>query len=106
MSDSLKRVRSLAAQGKVGISYHGYDELADDAIFAVDALAGLADAVVIEDYPLAAKGPSVLVLQTQRWPPDSRGLGHPERSQRTSHVGNSVRPDPARWSQDFTRRKR
>ena len=63
MSDTLARVQALAKQGEVRISVHGYDELSVDDIYFRDVLDGLAAAVVVEDYPHAAIGPSVLVLQ-------------------------------------------
>jgi hypothetical protein len=66
MSDTLERVRSLVARGEVLISAHGYDELAADDILAGEVLAGLGSAVLIEDYPSALKGPSVLALQKDR----------------------------------------
>lgn len=106
-SGTLERVRALAADGNVLISDHGYDELADDDIFADEVLAGLAAAVVVEDYPSAAKGPSVLVLEH-----DSEGRpihvvwGIPDRKLGPAVLVTAYRPDPKRWSEDFTERRK
>jgi hypothetical protein len=51
VSDTLIMVRKLVAEGKVRISEHGYDELADDNIFAIDVLDGVDAADAVEDYP-------------------------------------------------------
>jgi len=51
MSDTLLRVKKLVAEGKVRVSDHGYDELADDDMLAIDVLRGAQAAVVVEDYP-------------------------------------------------------
>ena len=105
-SEILERIRALAEQGQVRISDHGYDELADDAISVADILAGLAAAVLIEEYPSALKGPSVLVLQT-----DSHGQpvhvvwGIPRGRDGPAVLVTAYRPDPTRWSADFMRRK-
>jgi hypothetical protein len=50
MSATLRRVQMLVALGKVRVSDHGYDELANDGILAQEVLAGLDAAIVIEDY--------------------------------------------------------
>jgi hypothetical protein len=71
MSETLAAVQALVARGEVRISDHGYDELADDGIFAGDVLTGLAAAVVVEDYPDDPRGRSVLVLQRG---PDGRPI--------------------------------
>ena len=63
MSETLAAVQALATRGEIRISDHGYDELADDGIFAGDVLARLAAAVVVEDYRDDPRGRSVLVLQ-------------------------------------------
>lgn len=107
MSDILDRIRALAAVGQIRISDHGYDELFKDAIFAVDAVAGLSDAIVVEDYPSAARGPSVLTLQ---WDGDGLPIhvvwAIAENTDGPAVLVTAYRPDRARWSDDFTRRRR
>ena len=63
MSQTLQSIQRLVEQGQVRISVHGYDELVADAILARDAVAGVGDAVEVEEYPEYSKGPAVLVLQ-------------------------------------------
>ncbi len=95
------------AAGDVRISEHGYDELADDDILVRDVLAGLADAVLVEDYPTFGKGPSVLVLQRDRHgQPVHVVWGLPRGNLRPAVIVTAYRPDPARWNEDFTERRK
>ena len=106
MSQTLQRVRELVARREVHFSDHGYDEMVEDNILVQDILAGLSDAVVVEDYPTYHKGPCVLVLQRS-------GEGQPlhvvwglaRNTTSPAVVVTAYRPDPTRWSDDFLRRK-
>jgi len=107
MSETLNRVKAVVSEGAVHISDHGYDELAGDGIFVGDVVAGCAAAVVVEDYPDAVRGPSVLVLQQD---PQGRAIhivwGIPKGQLGPAVLITAYRPDPARWSRDFRERKK
>jgi hypothetical protein len=105
MSDTLDRIRALVARGEVRISDHGYDELEEDDILPSDVLAGIGAAVAIEDYPDAARGPSVLVLQRDRHgEPIHAVWGIPRGLTGPPVLVTAYRPEPTRWSADFTQR--
>lgn len=63
MSKTLAKVREYVAAGRVRVSQHGMQELADDAIDLKAVTTGVESAVVVEDYPEYHKGPSVLCLE-------------------------------------------
>jgi hypothetical protein len=107
MGDTLQRVRELVRARRVRISEHGYDELGADGISAREIVEGLQDAVLIEEYPAFAKGPCVLVRQR-----DKRGeavhavWGIPRGEVSPAVLVTAYRPDPERWADDFSRRKK
>ena len=106
MSNTLRRVADLVQGGEVQISAHGYDEMAEDDILAGEVIDGVATAVVVEDYPDYSKGPCTLVLQRDRsGSPIHVIWGIPKGQTSPAVLVTAYRPDPARWSDDFLRRK-
>jgi hypothetical protein len=93
MSQTLSRVQALVDRGQVRISAHGYDELAADDIFIGDVIAGVAMAIVVEDYPHFVRGPCVLVLQKVTTAAYSCRLGYSGEWHGARGCGDSV---PAR----------
>jgi len=99
------KLRRLVSQGKVRVSEHGYDELADDGLSAREAIAGLAAGIVIVEYPDFAKGPCALFLQE-----DAKGSpvhvvwGIPKDYDEPVVLVTAYRPDPKRWDRTFRKR--
>jgi hypothetical protein len=102
----LEKIRSLVRAGDVRVSEHGYDELAEDGLTAREALGGVLEAIIVEDYPDFPKGPCALLLQK-----DSAGKpvhvvwGIPNGHDKPGVLVTAYRPDPTRWDETFTRRR-
>ena len=106
MSDTLRRIVELVRDGNVRISVHGYDEMVEDGILAGEVIEGVGAATDVEDYPEYTKGPCTLVLQRdRRGNPIHVVWGIPHGQTSPAVLVTAYRPDPARWSDDFLRRK-
>jgi hypothetical protein len=99
-------VQTLVFAGDVRVSDHGYEELRKDDILVDDAIAGIATAIVVEDYPGRFRGPSILTLQQG---PDGRPLhvvwALPAGERRPAVLVTAYRPDPSLWDEDLRRRR-
>jgi hypothetical protein len=106
LSETLARIQALVARGSYLVSNHAYDEMLEDAILLEDILASVATAEIVEDYPLANRGPSVLALQRDA---DGRHIhvlwGIPKGLTEPAVVITAYRPGPALWSSDFLKRR-
>jgi hypothetical protein len=106
LSQTFPLIVALIERQEVRISEHGYDELSADGILVQEAVAGVREGLVVEDYPGYPKGPCVLVLQR-----DSEGRplhvlwGIPRKASSPAVLVTAYRPDPNRWSKDYLQRK-
>lgn len=106
MSETLRRVQTLVMAGDYRVSRHGFRELAADDIVAEEMLAGIGDAVLVEDYPDTRKEPSVLVLQYDGEARPVHVMWGAPKDGSPAVLVTAYRPAPERWSADFKRRIR
>ena len=107
MEDSLGQIKRLVVSGDVRISEHGYDELANDDLTARELITGIDRAILVEEYPDFPKGPSILVLQTDKnGQPVHVVWGIPKGHNSPAVLVTAYRPEPDRWNANFTDRKR
>jgi hypothetical protein len=105
MNETFARILELIEHGEIRISAHGYDELASDGILVREVVDSVSAGKVIESYPDYHKGPYVLVLQYDRLnAPIHAVWGIPKGATTPAVLITGYRPDPNRWSDDFTRR--
>jgi hypothetical protein len=106
VSQTLERVRVLVAGGEVRVSAHGYEELVADQLLVREVVAGVATAVIIEDYPDFPKGPCVLVLQQdQTGKPVHVVWGIAKGQTSPAVLITAYRPDPAKWDETWLKRR-
>ena len=85
---------------------HGYDELAGDQLTAREVVAGVQEALVVEEYPNYPKGPSVLLLQKDRaGEPIHVVWSIPKGYDKPVVLVTAYRPDPERWDESFMKRQ-
>ena len=105
MSSTIEQIRALVARGEVRVSLHGLEELAADAVRVRDVVAGVATALVVEDYLDYPKGRRCLVLQRDGASRAIHVWGIPSGQESPAVVVTAYRPDPARWDETWLRRR-
>jgi hypothetical protein len=102
----LSKIKLLNLVGDVRISEHGYDELANDGLFAREVVQGINDAELVEEYTDFPKGESVLCLQHDvNGYPYHAVWGIPKGYTRPAVLITAYRPDPKYWDTTFKIRK-
>ena len=105
MSDTLAAILERIARRAVHVSDHAYEEMRKDDILPSEALAGMERAAVVEDYPDANRGPSVLVLlHDGNGKPVHAVWGIPRRRREIAVLITSYRPEASLWTKDFLKR--
>ena len=106
MSQIFTQIRELVQSGRVKISEHGYDELANDNLNVKEIIDGIDEAVLLEEYLDYPKGSSILVLQTDmKRRPVHIVWGIPKGYTEPAVLVTAYRPDATRWDKYFMKRK-
>ena len=105
MSETLSRLQALAAAGLYRISDHAYQKLAERGILPTLVVSSLANAVVVEDYPDAARGPTVLLLMRDKDGEALHALWEiPRDGPNIAVLITAYRPDPQQWTHSSMKR--
>jgi Domain of unknown function (DUF4258) len=105
VSETLAAIAALVAKGAVHVSDHAFEEMRKDDILPSDIVDGLSHAQVVEDYPDANRGSSVLVrLLDRSGRPLHAVWGIPKRRSDIAVLVTAYRPDPESWTDNFLKR--
>jgi Domain of unknown function (DUF4258) len=104
VSETFQIIKALVQAGKFRISQHGDEEMREDGISLTALLGSVENATVIEDYPDAWKGPTVLVLQEFDGTRFHAIWGLSKVSPDIASLVTAYVPDPKKWNSDFRTR--
>ena len=105
MSEFSERVKQLVRDGHVRISEHAFDELAEDGLSVRDAINGVEDMIVVEEYLQYPKGSCLLAFESDvEGHPFHVVWGVPKGYTEPAVLITAYRPDPHKWDSTFTRR--
>ncbi|MBI2720521.1 MAG: DUF4258 domain-containing protein [Rhizobiales bacterium] len=107
VSATLVRIQHLVAARAYRITDHAFLEMREDDILPLDVIHGLSKAEIVEDYPDAGRGPTVLVLCRDSAGGPLHAVWGMHKLQPDSAVLITVyRPKADRWTADFLSRRR
>lgn len=105
MSGTLARIRQLVLERKYTLSDHAYEAAQEDGILPLEIINGVHSADVVEDYPDAKRGPSVLVLcRSENRQPIHAVWGIHRDNPDRAVVITAYKPEQGLWSTDFLKR--
>ena len=106
MSDTFAKVKGLVAAGKSQVTEHSQESLLDDGIDLDEILQSVSTGQVIEDYPDAFKGPSVLLLQMIRIDMPVHVIwGISKFNENVASLITVYFPAPEKWYDGFIKRR-
>jgi len=107
VTEWIEHIRRLILEENYLVSLHGYEEMENDDIFLSDIVEHMRNAESVETYPDYHKGPCCLFLiHDTKGRPIHVLWGLAKDSSEPAVLITAYRPDPARWSDDYRRRKR
>ncbi len=103
-AELLRSIRAEILEGRYRFTLHAVQEATRDRTAVEDVVSAILDenAVIIEDYPEDARGPSCLILGTQSGSPLHLVVAYPP----DPAVITAYRPDPDKWVDYRTRREK
>ena len=104
MSETYQLVKGLVKAGKFRLSQHGDEEMREDGIFLTALLNSIEKAAVVEDYPDAWKGPTVLLLQEFEGLKFHAIWGLSKSHPQVASLVTAYLPDLNKWTADFMQR--
>ena len=105
MSGTLAKIRELVRQRKVRVSDHGNEETQEDDMDPQLLVQGIENGILVEDYPDAFKGPTVLLLQDYLGKPVHVVWGLARAQQDIATLITAYFPDPQKWYDNFMERR-
>ena len=106
MSETLEKIWRLVSNNAYKVSEHALAELEQDDISLAEIVDGLGGSLIVEDYPTAWKGASVLVLATLKSGDRAHALwGIPNSGGDMAVLITAYRPEAAKWFPDLLRRR-
>ena len=105
VSGTLSRIQALVAAGDYRLSDHAYQKLEERDILPTQIVNGLQSASVVEEYPDAERGPTILVLVRDQNGGAIHALwGMPRDGANVAVLITAYRPNADEWTPDFTGR--
>lgn len=99
------RIQAALERGNFRVSNHADEELENDGLSFYETKESVQHGEVIEDYPLDRPFPSCLIYGTTGTGTRIHSVWGYSEGKSTAILVTVYRPDPAKWEEDFRKRK-